>query len=79
MSTVTKEDVLWALKKGGKRKAPGLDGLPWEFWRTFSDIFVERIVEWCNSMLQDGSWGKGSATGLLALLYKKDDHEDVKN
>ena len=45
MSTVTKEDVLWALKKGGKRKAPGLDGLPWEFWRTFSNIFRERLVE----------------------------------
>jgi len=79
MGEVTKEDVLWALKKGGRRKAPGLDGLPWEFWRTFNDIFVERIVEWCNGVLQNGSWGEGSETGLLALLYKKGDREDVRN
>src|SRR4051812_27987736 len=63
MEEVTKEEVLWTLKKGGRRKAPGLDGLLWEFWRTFSDIFVERIVEWCNGVLQNESWREGSETG----------------
>ena len=31
MAAVSEEEVRWALKKGGRRKAPSLDGLPWEF------------------------------------------------
>ena len=56
MAAVSVDEVRWALKKGGRRKAPGLDGLPWEFWRRFSEEFVEHLATWCTSVLETGEW-----------------------
>ena len=79
MIAVSEEEVRWALKKGERRKAPSLDGLPWEFWQRFSGEFIGYLVDWCNKVLEVRQWPQGSDMGLLALLYKKEDREDMRN
>ena len=62
-----------------KNKSPVLDGLPIEFYRVFwADIEVI-IVNALNENFVRGFMSKTQRVGVISLIYKKGDVEDLRN
>lgn len=68
-----------ALNSFSAHKSPGIDGLPYAFYKTFWDILGPDLVCVLNSTLADGHLPLSQRTGIISLLYKKGDKQDVKN
>ena len=67
------------LGKMNRRKVPGLDGLPVEFYTTFWDVLGPEIVEVAEDMHRQGRLTESMRSGALSLLYKKGDPRDLAN
>ena len=76
---VTLEECLSALNSFKRNKSPGIDGLPYEFYQCFWDILSNDLVDVYNDCLSRGSLSFSQRTGLITLLYKKNDKLDTKN
>ena len=62
-----------------KNKSPGLDGLPLEFYQAFwSDIAVT-LVNALNENFVKGIMTKSQKLGVIVLIHKKGDEEDLAN
>jgi exonuclease III len=77
---IKKEELLEAIDQSPYNKAPGLDGLSFEFYRTFSNtVLTEIMLYQFNNALLFGvippSWNQTKTT----LFYKKGDRLDLKN
>ena len=68
-----------ALKSFKRNKSPGLDGLPYEFYTKFWDLLGPDLVATFNDSFAKGSLSFSQRTGLITLLYKKNDRFDTKN
>ena len=60
-------------------ESPGIDGLPYEFYLHFWDMLGSDLVDVYNVCISRGSLSFSQRTGLIALLYKKNDKLDTKN
>ena len=60
-------------------KAPGLDGLPVEFYRTFWDCLKDDLVQMVNEVNISESLSSSQRTGLIRLFYKGGDRESLSN
>ena len=69
---LTVEECLEALTGMARRKAPGLDGLPPEFYLKFWSVLGQDLVQVLNSCYQAGSL-------TLSLSFKKGDRLDMRN
>ena len=69
---LTVEECLEALTGMARRKAPGLDGLPAEFYLKFWSVLGQDLVQVLNSCYQAGSLS-------LSLSFKKGDRLDMRN
>ncbi|KAL6481312.1 hypothetical protein MHYP_G00093920 [Metynnis hypsauchen] len=67
------------LGKMNRRKVPGLDGLPVEFYSTFWDVLGPEIVEVAEDVHRQGRLTESMRSGVLSLLYKKGDPKDLAN
>ncbi|KAL6454983.1 hypothetical protein MHYP_G00365800 [Metynnis hypsauchen] len=67
------------LGKMNRRKVPGLDGLPVEFYSTFWDVLGPEIVEVAEDVHRQGRLTESMRSGVLSLLYKKGDPMDLAN
>ncbi|KAL7852903.1 hypothetical protein SRHO_G00186880 [Serrasalmus rhombeus] len=67
------------LGKMNRRKVPGLDGLPVEFYSTFWDVLGPEIVEVAEDVHRQGRLTESMRSGALSLLYKKGDPKDLAN
>jgi hypothetical protein len=76
---VTNAECLTALKGFGRNKSPGIDGLPYEFYLRFWDVLGDDLVDVYNNCITRGSLSFSQRTGLITLLYKKNDKLDTKN
>ena len=76
---VTLEECTRALNSFKNNKSPGLDGLPYEFYRKFWDLMGPDLVATFNDSFRQGSLSYSQRTGLITLLYKKHDRLDTKN
>ena len=60
-------------------KSPGYDGIPSEFYKTFwpdiEDIYANMVQDCFNN----GSFPTSMNTGILTLIHKGDDKDDLKN
>ncbi len=70
---MTLEECLSALNSFKRNKSPGIDGLPYEFYQCFWDILGNDLVDVYNDCLSRGSLSFSQRTGLITLLYKKND------
>lgn len=68
-----------ALRRMNKRKVPGMDGLPVEFYVVFWDVLGPVLLEVLTEVLHMGAMGGSLATGVISLLYKKGDNTDLGN
>ena len=69
-----------ALSTCKPEKSPGPDGLPYEFYTTFSTLLRKDLIDLFNSILFDDHPVPHSYTkSILSLLYKKDDKRLLDN
>ena len=76
---ITLAECTAALKSFKRNKSPGLDGLPYEFYTKFWDLFGPDLVATFNDSFAKVSLSFSQRTGLITLLYKKNDRFDTKN
>ena len=76
---LTVEECFNALKAMPSNKTPGLDGLPAEFFLSFWELLGNDLVEVLNSCFELQSLSKSQRSGLITLLFKKDDPLLVTN
>ena len=72
-------EVSSALLGMARRKAPGLDGLPVEFYVKFWDVLGPDLVSVLNSCLDSGSLALSQRRGIISLSFKKGDRLDPHN
>ncbi|KAK1802032.1 hypothetical protein P4O66_004363 [Electrophorus voltai] len=75
----TLAELTGVLGKMNRRKVPGLDGLPVEFYSTFWDVLGPEIVEVAEDVHRQGLLTESMRSGALSLLYKKGDPTDLAN
>ena len=68
-----------ALLGMAKRKAPGSDGLPMEFYVKFWDVLGDDLVCVLNSCYREGSLSLSQRSGVISLSFKKGDRLDIRN
>ena len=73
------EECFVALKGMARGKAPGVDGLPMEFYLKFWDVLGADLVEVLNSCFGRGLLAKSQRRGLISLTFKKGDRLDPRN
>ena len=62
-----------------KRKTPGVDGLPAEFYQRFWPALGADLVDVFNYCNSHGRLSFSQRSGLITLLYKRGDRMDMKN
>ena len=62
-----------------RRKAPGLDSLPVEFYVKFWDVLGPDLVSVLNSCLDSGSLALSQRRGIISLSFKKGNRLDPRN
>ena len=60
-------------------KAPGLDGLPMEFYLKIWDVIGPNLVTVLNSCFLSGSRSLSQRRGVVTLAFKKGDRLDPRN
>ncbi|KAJ4919191.1 hypothetical protein JOQ06_000140 [Pogonophryne albipinna] len=76
---LTEEELCAALKSMQGGKAPGIDGLPPEFYKTFWDFLKEDLMDLFNESLNDSFLPLSCRRAVLTLLQKKGDLQEIKN
>ena len=76
---VTLEECTSALQSLSSNKSPGVDGLSYEFYRTFWESMGPDLVSVLNASRLSGQLSLSQRTGIITLLYKKGDKLDPKN
>ena len=76
---LTPHECLCALKGMAKNKAPGLDGLPVEFYLRFWHVLGGDLVAVLNSCSLSGSLALSQPRGIITLSFKKGDRLDPRN
>lgn len=76
---ISVEECFAALQTCANNKSPGIDGLPYEFFHCFWDILGVDVAAVFNVCVRKGSLSASQRTGLITLIYKKDDRLDPKN
>ena len=60
-------------------KSPGSDGLPAEFYRTFFKYIGQDVCDVLNSAFAEGELSSTQKTGLITLIHKKGDRNELNN
>ena len=76
---LTLVECLTALQGMARRKAPGSDGLPMEFYVKFWDVLGADLVSVLNSSLDSGCLSLSQRRGVISLSFKKGDRLDPRN
>ena len=75
---ISNKEILEAITSMANGKSPGLDGLLPEFYKTFSHLLVDDLLEVYGDIFSN-EMSPTQRLGLIALLYKKGDRTDFKN
>jgi len=68
---VSGEEVVWAVRKMGTRKAPGPDGIPGRLWVLALDFIGERLRRLYTECLRQGVFPQEWRRARLVLLHKE--------
>ena len=75
---ITSQEAKTALFSSSKKKTPGIDGLPVEFYVQFWDVLQTPLTAVFNSVL-DNPLPSSMSTAVISIIYKKGDPLDVAN
>jgi hypothetical protein len=67
---ITPEEIHIAVMKGGKKKAPGSDGLGWEFYKANWATIKDDMGELMNQMFTEGKASPQHKHGVIVCLPK---------
>ena len=73
------EELHAALQGMQGRKAPGIDGLTVEFYKTFWQILAPDFLDVLNESLTSGSLPLSCRRAVVTLLPKKGNLQEIKN
>ena len=73
------EECFTALTGMARGKAPGLDGLPMEFYLKFWHVLGTDLVNTLNSCYLVGTLALSQRRGVISLVFKKGDRLDPRN
>jgi ribonuclease HI/exonuclease III len=83
---VARDDVLKALKVSNNGKVPGADGIPYEFYKVWSDPrttsdpdIIEILHKLYVDIEEEGIKMKNFNQGIMSLMYKKKEKTDIGN
>ena len=77
---LTLDELGAALDRTAAGKTPGIDGLPYEFYKAFWDLLGPTLLRVLRLALEGGSLPVSCRTGVIRLLYKKKgDRRDLRN
>ena len=76
---ISKNDLLENLRETENMKAPGLDGLPFEFYKAFWNTIGDDFYELTNSIFDSGRLTESQKVALISLLAKDGDKKDLDN
>ena len=76
---ISKDEVLFAIRKLKNKKAPGPDGLIGEFYKHLNYIAVDCLVKLFNSLFDKGIYPRNWTESLILPLFKKGDVNNTDN
>lgn len=75
----TLKELQVVLDKAKCGKAPGLNRVPYEFFKNASPKFMIRLLDLFNKIYDSGDIPPNFKDALIFPLFKKGDSKDVKN
>ena len=78
-ATITLDECEKALSESGIGKSPGSDGIPYEFYKEFWNIFQFDFLEVIEHTFKSGLLSPTQRKGMITLLHKKGDKENLAN
>ncbi|KAJ8043497.1 hypothetical protein HOLleu_10605 [Holothuria leucospilota] len=76
---ITLGEIRNALALTAANKAPGCDGIPYEFYMKFFDLISNDFLEVINDIFERGRLTESQSIGVITLLRKKGDELDPGN
>ena len=73
------DDIYKALNSTENHKSPGIDGLPYEFFKTFWDILKDDLLEILTYALTNLSVTESQSLGIITLQPKSGDKKLLSN
>lgn len=71
MEPLSKEDLHVSFQSLKNGKAPGIDGLPIDFYKAYWEFLGEDLLEVLNDSLKGGKLPQSCRRAVLTLLPKK--------
>ncbi len=78
-SDFTSSEICLTLQSLQKGKAPGFDGLPYDFYKAVPGVLIEKITLHFNKILHSGTIPDCFKLALYCPLFKKGDFNNPKN
>jgi hypothetical protein len=76
---LSKAEVAESLRKLSNGKAPGIDGLPVEFYKAFWPLLADPYMALLEECFQHRELPLTMRTSVITLIYKKNDRKQLKN
>lgn len=73
------EELTASMRQLKTGKAPGLDGIPVEFYSSFWNCLMEDFAQMASEVRTSESLTPSQRTGVIRLLYKRGDRENLAN
>jgi len=78
-SGITEEEVREAIKRSGRNRSPGPDGIPSEFYNTFIELTAPLLTSVYRECFHRKGLPPSLNEALMTLIYKKGDEAEIKN
>lgn len=78
-SKLNSDECLQAAKSLSTNKAPGIDGLPIEFYRRFWPMLETDLLQVYQDVLATSKLSYTQRSGVVRLIYKKGERRNLKN
>ena len=76
---LTLEECTESLKTLHAGKSPGMDDRTTEFYRAFWSLLRDDFVQMVNTVEEKTSLSYSQRTGIIHIIYKKGNRNDLKN
>ena len=76
---ISLEEVRTALISAANNKSPGIDGIPYEFYRKFFDVIGTDLIDVYNCIFAEGILSDSQRTAVISLIPKKGDLLNANN
>ena len=77
---ITEEELKKVIDKSNYNKSPGMDGIPYEYYKKHAHELSPFLVHYYNSIIENQTLGPSMLEGIITLMYKeKGSNTHIKN